>query len=352
MNRAPPAPGDAVRTVTARAQRFDAVIIGGGHNGLVCAAYLAARGPVGLRARAARASSAARRSPRNSIRASATRPRATRSACSIRRSSAISSSPSTGSRSSSGRSPNFLPLPGRRLSQGRRRARGDAGGGRASFSRRDADALPAYYAMLDRVADVLRDLLLATPPNVGGGMRARCSTRGRSRSASARSTSPASATCSTSSRRARATCSTAGSSRRRSRRRSASTPSSATSRARTRRARPTCCCITCSARSTASAAQWGHALGGMGAITQAMAAECAARGVDAAHRRAGRARDRRRRHARRASSSRAARSSRRGASSPTSIRSCCSSGSSRPSICPPISARASPAIAAARARSG
>ena len=31
--------------------------------------------------------------------------------------------------------------------------------------------------------------------------------------------------------------------------------------------------------------QWGHARGGMGAITQAMAAECAARGVDAAHRR-------------------------------------------------------------------
>ena len=43
--------------------------------------------------------------------------------------------------------------------------------------------------------------------------------------------------------------------------------------------------------------QWGHARGGMGAITQAMAAECAARGVDAAHRRAGRARDRRRRAA-------------------------------------------------------
>ena len=38
--------------------------------------------------------------------------------------------------------------------------------------------------------------------------------------------------------------------------------------------------------------QWGHAIGGMGAITQAMAAECEARGVDDPHRRAGRARDR------------------------------------------------------------
>ena len=30
--------------------------------------------------------------------------------------------------------------------------------------------------------------------------------------------------------------------------------------------------------------QWGHAIGGMGAITQAMAAECTARGVDDSHR--------------------------------------------------------------------
>src|SRR5439155_760883 len=40
----------------------------------------------------------------------------------------------------------------------------------ARFSRKDADALPAYYAMLGRVADVLRALLLETPPNVGGGV--------------------------------------------------------------------------------------------------------------------------------------------------------------------------------------
>ena len=63
---------------------------------------------------------------------------------------------------------NFLPLPG-----------GDylkVGGGLATtqaevarYSARDAAALPAYYAMLDRVATVLRELLLQTPPNVGGG---------------------------------------------------------------------------------------------------------------------------------------------------------------------------------------
>ena len=40
----------------------------------------------------------------------------------------------------------------------------------AKFSRRDAENLPAYYAMLDRVAAILKELLLETPPNVGGGV--------------------------------------------------------------------------------------------------------------------------------------------------------------------------------------
>ena len=64
---------------------------------------------------------------------------------------------------------NFLPLPDGGYLK--------VGGGIAStqaevarFSRKDADALPAYYAMLDGVADVLRSLLLETPPNVGAGV--------------------------------------------------------------------------------------------------------------------------------------------------------------------------------------
>ena len=74
---------------------------------------------------------------------------------------------------------NFLPLPdGGYLKVGGGLAATQAEV--AKFSRARRAALPAYYAMLDRVADVLRELLLATPPNVGGGMRARCSTRGRS----------------------------------------------------------------------------------------------------------------------------------------------------------------------------
>jgi phytoene dehydrogenase-like protein len=42
----------------------------------------------------------------------------------------------------------------------------------ARFSRRDAEELPAWYAMLERVGDVLRELLLATPLNATGGIAA------------------------------------------------------------------------------------------------------------------------------------------------------------------------------------
>lgn len=40
----------------------------------------------------------------------------------------------------------------------------------AQFSKRDAERLPDYDAMLERAADVLRDLVLTTPPNAGGGI--------------------------------------------------------------------------------------------------------------------------------------------------------------------------------------
>jgi phytoene dehydrogenase-like protein len=40
----------------------------------------------------------------------------------------------------------------------------------ARFSKQDAEALPGFYAMLDSVAALVRDMLLKTPPNVGGGL--------------------------------------------------------------------------------------------------------------------------------------------------------------------------------------
>ena len=88
------------------------------------------------------------------------------------------------------------------------------------------------------------------------------------------------ATCSTSSRRARATCSTAGSSRRRSRRRSASMRSSATSRVPYTPGSAYVLLHHVFGEVNGKRGQWGHAIGGMGAITQAMAQECGARGVE------------------------------------------------------------------------
>ena len=146
---------------------FDAVVIGGGHNGLVCAAYLAGgglrvcvlerRGVLGGAAVTEEFHPGFRNSTA-SYTVSLLNPKVVRDLRLAEHGLTVVPRPFS----------NFLPLPD-----------GDflkVGGGLAAtqaevarFSRRDADVLPAYYAMLDRVAGVLRDLLLATPPNVGGG---------------------------------------------------------------------------------------------------------------------------------------------------------------------------------------
>jgi phytoene dehydrogenase-like protein len=156
--------------VIAAARRFDAVIVGGGHNGLVCAAYLA-RGGLSvcvLERRAVLGGAAVTeefhpgfRNSTASYTVSLLNPKVIRDLKLTQHGLRIVERPVA----------NFLPLPdGRHLVVG-----GGLGATQAQFakfSRRDADALPAYHAMLDRVADVLRDLLLATPPDVGGGMPA------------------------------------------------------------------------------------------------------------------------------------------------------------------------------------
>ena len=63
---------------------------------------------------------------------------------------------------------NFLPLPGGdHLIVGEGRTKAEV----ARFSKRDAGRLDAYGARLEAIADVLRDLVLETPPNmpVGSG---------------------------------------------------------------------------------------------------------------------------------------------------------------------------------------
>ena len=152
------------------APRFDAVVIGGGHNGLTCAAYLAGAGikVCVLERRSVLGGAAVTeefhpgfRNSTASYTVSLLNPKVIRDLRLIQHGLSIVSRPFA----------NFLPLPeGGYLK---------VGGGIdatqaevAKYSRRDADTLPRYYAMLDRVADVLRDLLLATPPNVGGGLHA------------------------------------------------------------------------------------------------------------------------------------------------------------------------------------
>jgi phytoene dehydrogenase-like protein len=146
----------------------DAIIIGGGHNGLTCAFYLAR---AGMRVRILEARDIVGGAAvtqefhpgyRNSVASytvSLLQPRIIADMALERRGYRVIERPVS----------NFLPLPG-----------GDhllLGGGLertqaafARFSKADAETLPAYYAMLERVADVLRDLALRQPPNIGGGI--------------------------------------------------------------------------------------------------------------------------------------------------------------------------------------
>lgn len=150
---------------------FDAVFVGGGHNGLVCAAYLAAAGldvcvcerrEVVGGAAVTEAFHPGFRNSTASYTVSLLDPQVTRDLRLAEHGLSIVERPIS----------NFLPLsarPGDYLK---------VGGGLeatqrefARHSRRDADALPAYYAMLDRVADVLRELVHRTPPDVADPAR-------------------------------------------------------------------------------------------------------------------------------------------------------------------------------------
>jgi len=146
---------------------YDAVIIGAGHNGLACACYLAAAGMkvvmIERRASVGGAAVTEEFHPgfRNSTAAytvSLLNPRVIRDLKLAEHGLRVVERPFS----------NFLPLLDGNFIR--------VGGGLeatqhevARFSKRDAGQLPAYYQRLERVADVLRALLLETPPNVGGG---------------------------------------------------------------------------------------------------------------------------------------------------------------------------------------
>ncbi|HSR56130.1 MAG TPA: NAD(P)/FAD-dependent oxidoreductase [Alphaproteobacteria bacterium] len=144
---------------------FDVVIIGGGHNGLVCAAYLAGGGlkvcvmeahdTVG----GAAITEEFHPGFRNSVAAytvSLLNPKVIRDLDLANHGLKIVERPMQ----------NFLPLPdGRSLAVGPARTRDEV----AKFSARDADRLATYQARLQAVADLIRDLALTTPPNLTRG---------------------------------------------------------------------------------------------------------------------------------------------------------------------------------------
>ena len=145
---------------TASASR-DALIIGGGHNGLVCAAYLAAAGlkVTVLEQRSVVGGAAVTEEfhPgfRNSVAAytvSLLNPKVIRDL----------ELPKFGLRVVERKLSNFLPTEdGRYLIIGEGRTAAEV----AKFSAKDAARLDAYADRLGVVADVLRDLVLETPPN-------------------------------------------------------------------------------------------------------------------------------------------------------------------------------------------
>ena len=149
--------------------RYDALIIGGGHNGLTCACYLAG---AGLRVRVlerrhvvggAAVTEEFHPGFRNSVASytvSLLHPKVIRDLRLAAHGLRIVERPYS----------NFLPLDNGDCLQ--------VGGGLeatqrevARFSARDAERLPDYYRTIERVADVLRELVLQTPPDAGGGVQ-------------------------------------------------------------------------------------------------------------------------------------------------------------------------------------
>src|SRR5580658_7655795 len=140
---------------------YDAIIVGGGHNGLTCAFYLARaghrvrvlerRGIVGGAAITEEFHPGFRNSTA-SYTVSLLNPKVIADMRLAARGLRIVERPIS----------NFLPQPDGgylKLGGGLERTQAEF----ARFSAADAAALPAYYAMLDQVADILRNLALKTP---------------------------------------------------------------------------------------------------------------------------------------------------------------------------------------------
>ncbi len=150
-------------------KRYDALIVGGGHNGLVCAFYLARAGlkVLVLERRHLPGGAAVTeefapgfRNSTASYTVSLLQPRVIADMRLHERGLRIVERPIG----------NFFPWPDTYLKLGGGMARTQAEFAR--FSQADAEAYPAYDAALTRLADVLRGLALQVPPNASGGIGA------------------------------------------------------------------------------------------------------------------------------------------------------------------------------------
>src|SRR5689334_20116776 len=150
-------------------EKRDVLIVGGGHNGLVCAGYLAAAGlkvtvlerrPVVGGAAVTEEFHPGFRNSVASYTVSLLNPKVIRDL----------ELHAHGLRVVERELSNFLPTEdGRYLIAGGDRTKREV----AKFSQKDADRLDAYGERLEVIADVLRELVLQTPPNVvDGGWRA------------------------------------------------------------------------------------------------------------------------------------------------------------------------------------
>lgn len=147
---------------------YDAIIIGGGHNGLTCACYLA---KAGLKVRVLERRDIVGGSAvteefhpgfRNSVASytvSLLNPKVIKDLRLKENGLEIVERPMA----------NFMPLNDREYFRAGPTSE-DTQREVAKFSQKDAEALPAFNRRLDEIGDVLRDLVLETPPNVGGGL--------------------------------------------------------------------------------------------------------------------------------------------------------------------------------------
>jgi phytoene dehydrogenase-like protein len=146
---------------------YDAIVVGAGHNGLACACYLAQAGlKVKVLERRPVVGGAAVTEEfhpgfRNSVAAytvSLLQPTVIRELRLAEHGLRIVERPLS----------NFLPLENGylKVGAGLEATQREV----ARFSRKDAERLSAYYATVERVANVLRELVLRCPPNAGGGL--------------------------------------------------------------------------------------------------------------------------------------------------------------------------------------